>query len=290
MREKPAGWIRLNLRALRLVLAGKWLTDEDVGKSYDNVAASYDDSWLRHLRTVTDDFLSHLPQPLPGKMIDLGCGTGYATRFLAEKFAGHELVAADISEKMLGLAKKRLESKSDATFERREMRRYLANQPSRSASLIISAWAIGYSEPKKVIGEAARVLVPGGVFGFVVNCADTLHPIFHAFRRCMVRFPEKLELAAFPRFPKHLVGLAKTLERHHFTVLWSDEGQKEIPLPKRPETGMLGPLLQTGVLAGFDVMLPLHENGPVSEYFETLLRENRDPIKHHYVMMIARRK
>lgn len=289
MLEKPAGLIRLNLRVLRLALAGKWLAGDDFRKSYDNVAESYDDSWLKYLVAISDRFLSQLPQPLPGRMIDLGCGTGYAAEFIAGKFPGRELVASDISEKMLCHAKNRLGSGPNATFVQQDMLRYLAEQPAQSASLIVSAWAVGYSDPKKVTAEAARVLVPGGVFGFVVNCADTLEPIFTAFRRCMIRFPDKVRLAAFPRFPKNLAGVVKTLEKNGFEILWRDDGYREIPMPAS-ETGILRRLLKTGVLAGFDAMLPLHEDGPVSARFEKLLRENREPVRHHYLAVVGRLK
>jgi SAM-dependent methyltransferase len=280
---------RLNLRALRLALTGQWLSNRHLAASYDRVAPYYDDTWQRHLRPVTDLLLAQLPSAVPGCLLDLGCGTGYTTARLAAKYPGQPLSAVDLSEKMLDQARRHVQTGAVSLIQA-DLLEYLRTQPPQSAGLILSAWAIGYSYPARVIREAGRVLRRGGMFGFVVNLADTLGPVFLAFRRCLARFPDRLAMAAWLRFPKDWPFLRRVLAREGFEICWQEEGFQVIPRPEPGETTTLAWLLKTGVLAGFDAMLPLAEPGPVADYFEQLLHENRDPIRHHYVAVLGARQ
>lgn len=281
--------LRLNLRVLWLVLTRRWLSKAEFAESYDQLASDYDNTWLTHLSSVTDQLFSHLPQIQPGRILDLGCGTGYTTAHLAAHYPDHPLKAVDISENMLDQARKRLSGQNTECVHA-DMLEYMLSQPAKSAAMIVSGWAIGYSKPDRLVKESARVLIPGGMFAFVVNYADTLHPIFVAFQKCMFRFPEKVTMAYVPHFPKNWAVLEKMLQRHGFSIIWHDEGEQVIHPPEHTkEDGILSWLLKTGVLAGFDQMLPLTEHGEVTQYFEQLLQANKEPITHHYVSVVAKR-
>ena len=101
--------IHLNLRAAKLALTGRWLTPDDVAASYDALAATYRDNWLTHLCRTTDRLHELLPDQLPAndspQIIDLGCGTGYSTAYLAQKYPTANITAIDISAEMLNQAK-----------------------------------------------------------------------------------------------------------------------------------------------------------------------------------------
>jgi SAM-dependent methyltransferase len=168
-----------------------------------------------------------------------------------------------------------------------DMLNFLVKQPACSAAQIISAWAIGYSQPDQIIKQAARVLRAGGVFAFVVNCADTLRPIQLAFRKCMARYPEFLKRIVFPTFPENSTIVKKMLTRRRFKTVWFDEALHPVGAGIVDGSPILPWLLKTGILAGFDRMLPLHEPGPVSAYFEELLQQNKDPFLHHYIAAVA---
>ena len=281
--------LRLNLRVFRLALAHKWLSKAEFAESYDHLASDYDSTWLKHLCSVTDQLLSRLPQIQPGRILDLGCGTGYTTAHLAGHYPDHPLTAVDISENMLDQARKRLSGQNTECVHA-DMLEYMLSQPTESVSMIVSGWAIGYSKPDRLVKEVARVLTPGGTFAFVVNYADTLRPIFLTFQKCMFRFPEKVTMAYIPHFPKNWAVLGKMLQRHGFSITWHDEGEQVIIPPEHTkEDGILSWLLKTGVLAGFDQMLPLTEHGEVTQYFEQLLQANKEPITHHYVMVVTKR-
>lgn len=281
------GWLRLNQRVLGLAMANKWLSRAEYAKGYDRVAASYEESWLRHIAPVTDRWLSHLPETACGRILDLGCGSGHSTKHFAERYPEATLVAVDLSERMLEKCKEQLNG-SGATFEQADMLAYLLSQPDNSAGMVVSAWAIGYSHPARVIEQAGRVLVQEGTFAFIVNYADTLAPVFDAFRCTMRAFPEKLQLALWPRFPSSLRELERSLESSSLAIDWCEEGRIPIKPVASPDGRILPWLLQTGVLAGFDAVMPLRTDEMLAERFEQELRQDPRPIEHHYVAVTAR--
>jgi SAM-dependent methyltransferase len=207
-----ANLLRLNLRVLKLAVTRKWLRKNHYARGYDEAAKDYDGNWLVHLQSVTDGLIAVIPEIPEGPVIDLGCGSGYATEALARCFPHRVLNAVDISKGMLSVAQKN-HGRYRANWIHADMLDYLACQPMAETAFIFSAWAIGYSHPGKVIRQAARLLKKGGVFAFVVNLSDTLSSVFRTFRRCMLHHPGLVQLAAAPGFPKSGSGLRNVLEK-----------------------------------------------------------------------------
>lgn len=72
-----------------------------VAASFSRAASSYD-SVAQLQRDVGNELLSRLPQDRePGRWLDMGCGTGYFSRLLGERFQASEGLALDIAEGML---------------------------------------------------------------------------------------------------------------------------------------------------------------------------------------------
>ena len=320
--------IRLNLRAAKLALTGRWLTPGDVAVSYDALAATYQANWLTHLCRTTDRLHEQLPVCASPTMhiIDLGCGTGYSTAFLAQKYPTANITAVDISGEMINQAKATLANpvtagngaqRSDriitpnnpvtpfvsltsfpaanVQFAQGDMLRYLESQPGQSCDLVFSAWAIGYSAPAKIIAEAYRVLRPGGTLAVIVNRLSTMPAVFAAFRKTMRAFPASLEKAMWPRFPRNVGEIESYLNRHAFKVQLLED---DIVPIEPPEPGQrLNWLLGTGVLAGFDSVLPIQPRRPedgnnntandMRQFFERELNFATSGWEHHYVMFIA---
>lgn len=273
---------RLNARVTGLALRGRWLSVSDVADGYDRVADTYDEAWQCRLRRATDELLEKLPSGLPGVILDLGCGTGYASRKLAGWNHGAAVVGVDVSGAMLERA--RADAPPNLRCVVGDMLDFSRGQASGGVSMIVSTWALGYSRPARLFREWARMLGSGGTLAFIVNYADTLAPVFRAFRRCMLRHPDRVRMAALPRFPKDWRFLAEKLRRAGFGVTWHRDGCQ----PIEPPAGELLPWLrQTGILAGFDRMFDL--SGPAAEDFERFLAPGRGDICHHFAMAIARR-
>ena len=273
---------RLNTRVATLALQGRWLTPAAVAAGYDKVAPTYDTAWHRHLRPATDDLLERLPRGLVGVILDLGSGTGYTARRLAQANPDASVVAVDISPAMLEGARR--EALANLRCEVSDMLDFVRRQSTASAALIVSTWALGYSRPARLIRECGRLLPSGSRFAFIVNYADTLAPIFRSFQLCLLAFPGSVRLAAWPRFPKDWSFLQHQLRRSGFAVEWHQEGSRKIAAP---EGELLPWLRQTGILAGFEAMLDL--SGPVAALFEAEIVGSRDNIYHHFTTAIARR-
>ncbi len=144
-----------------------------VAASFSRAAESYD-SVAALQRAVGHELLARLPALCaPARWLDLGCGTGYFSRTLGERFPGAEGVAVDIAEGMLRharpLAGARHFVAGDA--ERLPLR-------DESCDLLFSSLALQWcGDFAAVLREARRVLRPGGVLAFSSLCVGTLREL-----------------------------------------------------------------------------------------------------------------
>ncbi len=144
-----------------------------VAASFSRAAESYD-SVAALQRAVGHELLARLPEACdPARWLDLGCGTGYFSRALGQRFASAEGVAVDIAEGMLRhaqpLAGARHFVAGDA--ERLPLR-------DESCDLLFSSLALQWcADFAAVLSEALRVLRPGGVLAFSSLCAGTLQEL-----------------------------------------------------------------------------------------------------------------
>lgn len=143
-----------------------------VAASFSKAAASYD-SVAELQRAVGTELMSRLPEIAPARWLDLGSGTGYFSRVLAERFPRSEGLALDIAEGMLKHARPLGGAQHYVAGD-------AENLPLRDASveLMFSSLAVQWcSDFASVLAEAKRVLQPGGVFGFASLCVGTLYEL-----------------------------------------------------------------------------------------------------------------
>ncbi len=165
---------------LSLVALPGGLPDKrQVAASFSRAAASYD-SVAALQRDVGNQLLQRLP---PGfgapRWLDLGCGTGHFTRALGTRFADSEGLALDIAEGMLNHAR----PLGGATH-------FIAGDAERlplqdsTCDLIFSSLAVQWcADFQAVLGEAFRVLKPGGIFAFASLCVGTLYELRDSWRQ-----------------------------------------------------------------------------------------------------------
>jgi len=144
-----------------------------VAASFSRAASSYD-GVAELQRTVGNALIERLPLGLTSaRWLDLGCGTGYFSRVLANRFPDGEGVALDIAEGMLRHARPQGGAGNFIAGDAECL-------PLRDASvdLIFSSLALQWCEDfPAVLGEAKRVLRPGGVFAFSSLCSGTLQEL-----------------------------------------------------------------------------------------------------------------
>jgi len=144
-----------------------------VAASFSRAATTYD-SVAQLQRDVGMHLLAQLPGDLePACWIDLGSGTGHFSRTLANRYPDAEGVAVDIAEGMLRHARAHGGASAHVVGDAESLPLH-----DESCALLFSSLAVQWcGDFAAVLGEAARVLQPGGVFAFASLVAGTLQEL-----------------------------------------------------------------------------------------------------------------
>lgn len=144
-----------------------------VAASFSRAAASYD-SVAELQRAVGGELLARLPADLaPQRWVDLGSGTGHFSRALAARFPQASGTAVDIAEGMLRHARPLGGASRFVCGDAERLPLASASQELIFSSLALQ-WCADFAA---VLGEARRVLAPGGVFAFSSLCVGTLQEL-----------------------------------------------------------------------------------------------------------------
>lgn len=158
-----------------------FLDPRTVRRSFDASAATFDAFAAVHaeIRTRLLERLDVVRLD-PKVVIDLGAGTGHASRALRDRYSAARIVAMDLSPRMLALAKRR-----QRLFRRFDRVAAAAEQlPLRAASvdLVFSNLMLQWcSHPDSVFGEIRRVLRSDGLVTFTTLGPDTLRELRQAW-------------------------------------------------------------------------------------------------------------
>lgn len=144
-----------------------------VAASFSRAAQSYD-SVAALQRKVGQQLLAQLPASIrPACWLDLGCGTGYFSRALGERFPASQGVALDIAEGMLQHARPLGGAQQFVVGDAERL-----PLQDQSCDLVFSSLALQWcADFSSVLSEAARVLRPGGVLAFSSLCIGTLQEL-----------------------------------------------------------------------------------------------------------------
>lgn len=159
-----------------------FLAPAAVRRSFDKAARTYDAAAV-----VPTEIRNRLLERLdivrlqPQTVLDLGAGTGYASKALKQRYRAAEIIALDLSPAMLVEANRR------QSWLRR-FHRVAADAhrlPVKAASIdlvfsnLMLEWCHG---PDTVFQEIRRVLKPGGLLSFATFGPDTLRELRAAWR------------------------------------------------------------------------------------------------------------
>lgn len=168
----------------------------EVRRAFDHAAASYDAHAVLQ-REVCDRLLERLDFMTlkPGRVLDVGTGTGYGLAHLRARYAEAELCALDIAPAMLAAARTRLPQPSWA----QRALAHLTSVPLQAAqpvcadmerlpfapnsmNLVWSSLALQWAHDlEATLKGFHRVLAPGGLLMFATFGPDTLKELRAAF-------------------------------------------------------------------------------------------------------------
>jgi ubiquinone/menaquinone biosynthesis C-methylase UbiE len=152
----------------------------EVGRYWDQNA----EAWTKLARAGYDTYRDHLNTPAFFEMLpdvqglaglDIGCGEGYNTRLLAQR--GARVTALDVSRVFVSPARR---SEVQKPLGIRYLLASAVELPFASASFDFATGFMSFMdipETYRVLGEAYRILKPGGFLQFSIThpCYDTRH-------------------------------------------------------------------------------------------------------------------
>ncbi len=144
-----------------------------IRQSFERAAPTYDSA-----ATVQRHICSHLADRLPAmppveRLLDAGCGTGFAQPLLQSRFPAAQAIALDLAPGMLQrIAARCCRLAGD-----------LEHLPLADASIDLywSSLAVQWCDLAKALAEARRVLRPGGCLALASLGPATFHELRHAF-------------------------------------------------------------------------------------------------------------
>lgn len=158
----------------------------EVADWYNELISNNDDSYQKNVLLPN---LLRLVEPKPGqKIADIACGQGYFSFAMAEK--GSEIIACDISEELIGIAKKSLENRPG-------LKNLINFYPTSSNNLkdiadgsidviMINLALQNIEDVNGTIKEFKRIIKSDGRIYIVLN-----HPAFRIPNRSSWHFDEK---------------------------------------------------------------------------------------------------
>jgi ubiquinone/menaquinone biosynthesis C-methylase UbiE len=152
-----------------------WSQSEKDAESYfDRWASSYDEGritpWFRYTQELTIGNLDLRPG---SRVLDVGCGTGWATLHLATLLPEGSACGLDLSHQMVDEASSKIPPELKDRVEFRQGNS--ADLPFEAGSfthLICTNSFHHYPDPLRALAEMRRVLVPGGQIAIFENAPD----------------------------------------------------------------------------------------------------------------------
>jgi len=133
--------------------------------TFDQIAELYDTARREYPAWLFDELFANTPlNPASAHILEVGCGTGQATRSLAQR--GSSIVAIEMGPNLARLAERNL-----SQFPKVEIviSRFEDWQPTRRFDLATAFTSWHWIDPEARYRCAAAALKPGGTLAFTVN-------------------------------------------------------------------------------------------------------------------------
>ncbi len=148
-------------------------TDDRIkdSQSFDRVAGLYDEFRPDYPQELADSTIALSRLPQGGRILEVGCGTGKATRLFASR--GYAVHCIEPGGNLLKVAARNLQGYPRVTFENTRFEDWQENPAT--FDLVMSAQAFHWISGEIGYPKAARSLKPGGSLALFWN----MHPGFH---------------------------------------------------------------------------------------------------------------
>lgn len=167
-------------RSLRSVESRPLRDKEQVAHSFSRAAASYD-SVAALQRRIGHQLLAYAAGDWQGRVLDLGSGSGYFTRILAEQPQVNELIALDLAEGMLDFARsQRDHDKIRWLCADAETLPLADNSLDGAFTSLAIQWC---DECERLFAGLQRTLKPGALLAFATLGPRTLWELRDAWSR-----------------------------------------------------------------------------------------------------------
>jgi len=146
----------------------------------------YDRARPGYPEPVFADLARDVPLSERSRVLEIGCGTGQATRALAR--LGCAVVAVELSAEMAAVARRNLSELPNVGIEVSPFEAWVP--PERPFDLVVSATAFHWVDPDVRVGKAADVLRPGGALAVIhsEHVAGGSERFFADAQECYERF------------------------------------------------------------------------------------------------------
>ena len=283
-------WLALGTRIVRLLWHQPERTGDLVRRSYDRIAAGYDQAWTHHMHGMSMVMLDRLSPPPGASCVDLACGTGFLTGELARRTGGR-VVGVDSSPGMLTTA--RNQHRARCTFIEADAVAHLRSLPRSSVDVVTCGWGLGYTRPWLVVREVARVLRPGGRVGIIDNTLWSLTGVLWASLLTFAERPEALGHVMRVCFLPAGWALAFAMRACGLAVLATCDGRKTYHVPDG--RAAVARLTATGAAAGFEFAAHKALRDQILARFATILErrfttDDGVPITHRYLAAIGQKR
>lgn len=122
----------------------------------------YDRARPAYPAAIFDDIVSLGRVPGTGRVLEIGCGTGQATRPLAER--GHEVVCVELGAELAAFAQRKLAAFPNVRIVNE---RFEAWEPDGEYDAVVSFTAFHWIDPEVRFAKTARILRSGGALAVV---------------------------------------------------------------------------------------------------------------------------
>ncbi|HVS80159.1 MAG TPA: class I SAM-dependent methyltransferase [Pyrinomonadaceae bacterium] len=119
-------------------------------------------------RPVGEQAIERMRVPTDARVLDVGCGSGWATRLLAEYASNGRVTGIDISDEMIRIARESSRTLPNVDFEIASAERLAFNDNEFTHAFSMESLYY-YRDIAGALKEIYRVLKPGGVFVAVVD-------------------------------------------------------------------------------------------------------------------------